>query len=153
MGAMSALFAFLHHVAAFTLVATLAIEFVLIRGELDVRGARRLQIADLLFGASAGAILLIGLLRVFYFEKGAGYYFHSWPFIAKLVLFVAVGLLSIVPTLEFLSWSKGLKQGRAPVIDDSKRRRLRAVMHWELAGVMLILLCAALMARGIGTFD
>jgi putative membrane protein len=34
---MTTLLAFLHHLAAFTLAATLAIEFVLIRGELDVR--------------------------------------------------------------------------------------------------------------------
>jgi predicted N-formylglutamate amidohydrolase len=35
-----ALFAFLHHVAAFALVAAIALEFVLIRDELDARGAR-----------------------------------------------------------------------------------------------------------------
>ena len=147
---MSALFAFLHHVAAFALVAALAVEFVLLRGELDARSARRLQLADLVFGASAGVVLLVGLLRVFYFEKGASYYFHSAPFIAKLALFVAVGLLSIAPTKEFLSWSKLLKRGQAPVLSDGRRRRLRALMHWELMGVALILLCAALMARGVG---
>jgi len=152
MSAMSALFAFLHHLAAFALVAALAIEFVLMRGELTVGSARRLQLTDMVFGISAAVVLLVGLLRVFYFEKGAGYYFHSWPFLGKLALFLAVGLLSIVPTLEFLSWSKALKQGQAPRLDDARRRRLRAVMHWELMGIVLIILCAALMARGIGTF-
>ena len=34
---MTAVMAFLHHVAAFTLVAALAVEFVLIRGELTAR--------------------------------------------------------------------------------------------------------------------
>jgi putative membrane protein len=28
-------------------------------------------------GLSAGFLLVIGLLRVFFFEKGAAYYFHS----------------------------------------------------------------------------
>lgn len=149
---MSPLFAFLHHVAAFALVATLVLEFVLLKGELDARTARRLQVTDMLFGISSGVVLIVGLLRVFYFEKGAAYYFHSAPFIAKLVLFVAVGLLSIVPTLEFLSWRKSLKQGQAPSLGDDRRRRLRAVMHWELACVMLIVLCAALMAKGVGYF-
>lgn len=152
MGAMSAFFAFLHHAAAFLLVATLAIEFVLIRGELTLASARRLQRADMLFGVSSGAVLLIGGLRVFYFEKGASYYFHSAPFLAKLVLFLAVGLLSIPPTLEFLSWRKALKQGQVPVLSDARRRRLRRLMHLELAGIVLILLCAALMARGVGFF-
>jgi len=149
---MSAFFAFLHHLAAFALVACLAIEFVLIRGELGVQGARRLQRVDMVFGMASGVVLLVGLLRVFYFEKGASYYFHSWPFLAKLVLFLAVGLLSIPPTMEFLSWRTPLRQVQAPAVSEERRRRLRRFMHLELAGVLLILLCAALMAKGVGTF-
>lgn len=149
---MSALFAFLHHLAAFALVATLAIEFVLIRGELTVRSARRLQLTDMIFGMSSGVVLLVGLLRVFYFEKGASYYFHSWPFLAKLVLFLGVGLLSIPPTLEFMSWRRILKQGQVPALSDARRRQLLRLMHLELAGVVGILACAALMARGVGFF-
>ncbi|HEX9275848.1 MAG TPA: DUF2214 family protein [Casimicrobiaceae bacterium] len=49
---MVSLFAFLHHVAAFTLTAALAIEFVLIKGALSVESARRLQLTDMVFGAS-----------------------------------------------------------------------------------------------------
>ena len=30
--------------------------------------------------------------------------------------------------------------------------RVRSVLHWELGGIVVILLCAALMARGIGSF-
>ena len=147
---MASLFAFLHHLAAFALVATLVLEFVLIKGELDARTARRLKLADMVFGLSSGVVLVVGLLRVIYFEKGASYYFHSAPFIAKLVLFLAVGLLSIIPTMEFLSWSKALEQGQVPSLSPEKQRKLRTVMHLELVGVVLILLCAALMARGVG---
>ena len=149
---MSVLFAFLHHLAAFTLVAALAIEFTLLRGEINAQSARRLQLADMVFGASAGVLLFAGLLRVFYFEKGPAYYFHSWPFLAKLVLFLLVGLLSVPPTLEFLSWRRVLRQGQVPELSDARRRRLRMLMHLELAGVVLILLCAALMARGVGYY-
>jgi len=31
-----------------------------------------------------------------------------------------------------------------------QRRVIRRIMHWELAGIVAIVLCAALMARGIG---
>lgn len=147
---MVSLFAFLHHVAAFALVAALAVEFVLIRGELSIASARRLQIADQVFGAAAGVVLVVGLLRVFYFEKGVAYYFHSVPFIAKLSLFIIVGLLSIYPTIEFFSWKSALKNGVTPTVAAAKIRAIRTVIHWELIGVVLILLCAALMARGIG---
>src|ERR1700729_4656715 len=83
---MSTLFAFLHHLCAFTLVAAVAIEFTLIRQELTLASARRLQVTDIVLGIAAGALLVIGLLRVFYFEKGADYYFHSHAFLTKLSL-------------------------------------------------------------------
>jgi len=149
---MAAFFAFLHHLAAFALVAALAVEFVLIRDALTVTTARKIVRADIAFGLSAGVVLAVGLLRVFFFEKGVAYYFHSAPFLAKLALFALVGLLSIYPTREFLSWRAALRQGQVPVVDPAKLRTLRSVMHWELTGVALILLLAALMARGIGYF-
>ena len=147
---MSPLFAFLHHVAAFTLVAALAVEFVLIRDQPSLASARKLQLADQVFGASSGIVLAVGLVRVFYLEKGASYYFHSVPFIVKLALFVVIGLISIYPTLEFLSWRAALKEGRVPAVAPAKLRTLRRIIHWELAGVVVLILCAALMARGVG---
>src|SRR6202048_4118191 len=113
---MSTLFAFLHHVSAFTLVSAVAIEFALIRGELTVSSARRLQVTDLVLGIAAGALLVIGLLRVFFFEKGADYYFHSQAFMAKFSIFVVIGLLSLIPTVEFLSWRKAVSAGQVPVV-------------------------------------
>ena len=121
---MASLFAFLHHIAAFTLFAALVVELILIREVLTVGTARRLQIADMVFGIAAGVLLVVGLLRVFYFEKGATYYFHTWTFIAKLALFVIIGLVSIVPTLEFLSWRKAVKQGQAPSVSPDKAARI-----------------------------
>lgn len=149
---MSALFAFLHHLAAFALVAALAVQLVLLRGELTLDGARKLRRADAMYGASAGLLVVVGLLRVFQFEKGAGYYFQSAPFLAKLTLFVLVGLLSIYPTLELRKWAASLKADTLPQVDPARLVALRKVVHWELAGVVAILLCAALMARGIGYF-
>lgn len=149
---MSALFAFLHHLAAFALVAALTGELVLMRSALTVESARRILRFDAAYGISAGTLLAIGLIRVFYFEKGAGYYFHSAPFLAKLALFAAIGLLSIYPTLEFLSWRNALRQGELPALAPGKLRAIRSILHWELALLLPLLLCAALMARGIGTF-
>jgi len=149
---MSALFAFLHHIAAFTLVSALVVEFVFVRGALTPANARTLLRADSVFGASSGAIVIVGLLRVFLFEKGAAYYFHSAPFIAKLSLFAAVGLLSIYPTRQFLSWRKPLQQGVAPAVDPGKIGTIRNVIRLELIGLAALILCAALMARGIGYF-
>jgi putative membrane protein len=145
---MSTLFAFLHHLCAFTLVPAVAIKFALIRGELTVSAARRLQATDIVLVIAAGALLVVGLLRVFFFEKGAAYYFHSHAFLAKLSLFIVVGLLSIIPTMEFLSWRGALKAGQVPVIAVKKLRLVTAIIHGELLVIAIILLCAAIMARG-----
>jgi putative membrane protein len=148
--AMAAFFAFLHHVCAFTLFAALVVEFVLMRGTLTVENARKILRADMIFGISAGLLLLVGFGRVMHFEKGAYYYFHTWTFIAKLSLFVLVGLLSILPTLAFRSWRGAVQQGQAPQVTAQQLQRLRSIVHLELIGVVLIILCAALMAKGIG---
>jgi putative membrane protein len=113
---------------------------------------RKLVRADMIVGLSAGAVLLAGLARVFHFEKGAGYYFHSWPFIGKLSMFLVVALLSIKPTITFLAWAKTLKRGQTPTIDAGSQRTLRRLIHAELGGIVLILLFAAMMARGVGFF-
>ena len=122
----------------------------MIRGALTVDSARKLRALDAVYGASAGLLLIVGLLRVFYFEKGAAFYFGNAFFIAKLTLFIIVGLLSIYPTLQFAAWRKALKVGQLPPVDESRLHAIRRIIHWELAGIALILLCAALMARGIG---
>jgi putative membrane protein len=148
----SALLAFLHHAAAFLLFGALVAELVLTKSELTLTSARSLLRMDAAYGMSAMLLIVVGFLRVFYTEKGATYYFGSAPFILKISLFVIVGLLSIKPTREFLSWRAMLTQQQLPVFSDDKRRIIRRTIHIELTLLVIILLCAALMARGIGFF-
>jgi len=145
---MTTLFAFLHHVCAFTLVGALAIEFALIRQELTLESARRLQVTDIVLGIAAGALLFIGLVRVFYLEKGPEYYWHSPAFLTKFSLFIIIAFVSIIPTMEFLSWGGAIRAGQVPVIAPAKRKRITAIIHGELAAIVIIVLCAAIMARG-----
>jgi putative membrane protein len=144
---MTTLFAFLHHLCAFTLVSAVVVEFALLRGELTLATARRLQITDMVLGVAAGLLLIVGLSRVFFFEKGSEYYFHSQAFTAKFSIFIAIGLLSIIPTVEFLSWNKPLRVGQVPIVSAKKLRLITAVIHGELLSIVIILLCAAIMAR------
>lgn len=146
----SALMAFLHHLAAFGLVAALFAEVVLVKPPLTITQARRIQRVDLLFGLTAAILLAVGLLRVYYFEKGAGYYFGNGFFLAKFTLFILMGLASIYPTMLFLSWNKALKQGQLPTVAPETVRRARMCMMLELTAVVGILFCAPFMARGLG---
>jgi len=99
---------------------------------------------------SAGALLIIGLLRVFFFEKGAAYYFSNAFFLSKLSLFVIAALISIYPTILYLSWRKPLRGGVVPDVTDSQRKRARMCLMLELTAVLGILFCAPFMARGFG---
>jgi putative membrane protein len=146
----AAFMAFLHHLAAFTVVASLAVEVALCKPPLGVQQARRLLAADTIFGLSAAAVLIVGLLRVTYFEKGAAYYWHNAFFLMKFGAFVAAALISIYPTVTFLSWRKSLRAGTAPQVPAVRMRRVRLCLMFELTAIVLILLCAPLMARGIG---
>lgn len=148
----SALLAFLHHGAAFIIFAVLTAELVLIKGEITLASARSVLRLDAAYGICAAVLIVVGFLRVYYTEKSAAYYFHSAPFIAKIALFIIVGLISIYPTRQFISWRKTVRQQQAPVLDDSRRRSIRTIIHVELTLLLVIMLCAALMARGIGYF-
>jgi putative membrane protein len=147
---MAALFAFLHHISAFTLFAAVVVEFVLLRSALTAESARKILRADMVLGISASVVLLVGLARVFHFEKGATYYFHTWTFLAKLALFILAALISLIPTMEFLRWRGPLKAGQVPTVSAEKIKSIRSIIHYELVALVLIILFAALMAKGIG---
>lgn len=148
---MSSLFAFLHHIAAFVLISALAIELVLLRETLSLTIARKLRAADMVYGIAAGVVLVVGLIRVFYLEKGPSYYFGNVPFMIKLTLFIMIALLSIYPTREFLSWRRFLGKGRAPVMSAGTVQRLKLTVRLELFAAAALILCAVLMARGAGS--
>jgi putative membrane protein len=105
---------------------------------------------DLLYGLSAGFILIVGLLRVFYFEKGAAYYSQNWFFWTKMAGFALAALLSIYPTIRFVSWRKFFARNQVPQISDLEVRRIKMIMRLELLAIVIILFSAAMMARGVG---
>lgn len=145
---MTPLIAFFHHLAAFTLVAAVVSEHALFARGLDVPKARRLVRLDAVYGVSAGLLLGAGMLRVFFFEKGAAYYFSNPYFLAKLGLFLAAGLLSIYPTLVYLSWRRDLRAGKAPVVTASQARRIPLLLRLQLAALAGAIFCAPFMAKG-----
>jgi putative membrane protein len=140
----------LHHLCAFVLTACLIFEFVAYRNGLGVEEARKIQRVDLVYGISAGLLIAVGLLRVFFFEKGSNFYFNNSIFWTKIALFTIVGLLSIYPTVRFIKWNSVLSENRSPEIPEAEFKNVRLMLWLELAGLVLILFAAPLMARGIG---
>ena len=146
----SGIMAFLHHLAAFTLTAAIIYEHTAFRKDLSLAEARRIQRMDIVYGVSAGFVLIVGLLRVFYFEKGAPYYAQNLFFWTKMIGFALAALLSIYPTIRFVSWNKFFRQNQAPVISDEDARRIKLLLRLELFAIAVILFAAAMMARGVG---
>lgn len=144
------LVAFLHHLFAFTLVASLVYEFIAFRKGMTLAEARRIQRVDLAYGISAGLLVVVGLLRVFLFEKGLNFYLNNPFFWVKMGAFVLVALLSIDPTIRYLRWNRALKENRPPEVSEAEYKRTRLLLGLEVAGIVIILLAAPLMARGIG---
>jgi len=149
----SAVMAFVHHCAAFTLVASLGIEVALRQPPLTIAVAQRMQKVDLLFGISAAVALLVGLLRVTFFEKGSDYYWDNAYFLTKFLAFLVAGLISIYPTLAFFSWRRSVRSGSVPSVQEHVARRLRLCLGLETLLIIVVLGCAALMARGFGTIS
>jgi putative membrane protein len=50
--------------------------------------------------------------------------------------------------MEFLSWGGAIRAGQVPVMNAATRKRVTMIIHAELAAIAIILLCAAIMARG-----
>jgi putative membrane protein len=146
----SGIMAFLHHLAAFTLTAALIYEHTAFRKDLSLAEARRIQRMDIVYGISAGFVLIVGLLRVFYYEKGAPFYAQNWFFWTKMLGFALVALLSIYPTIRFVSWNRSFAQNQAPTLSDLDVSRVKMILRLELFGIALILFSAAMMARGVG---
>lgn len=140
----------LHHVAVFSLAAVLAAELALISVELRAQSIRRIVAVDLWYGIIAGAVVVFGVIRVILGAKGYQYYIANSVFWMKMALFLAVGLLSIAPTLRYLAWGRGLKADGDFLPPAAEVAQVRMYLRLEAALFLCIPIAAAAMARGYG---
>lgn len=146
----AAVMAFIHHLAAFTLFASILFEHLTFKRDLTLASAKRLLVVDAVYGVSAVTVLIAGFARALYFEKGWNYYSANAFFWIKLGAFALAALLSIYPTVTFLSWRKSLKQNLLPPIPETAFKRITWLLRLEMLCLPVILYAAAMMARGIG---
>ena len=144
------LLAILHHFLDFALAAVLAVEFATVRPGIGAAEIERLGTLDRFYGAIAGLIIVIGVLRVNFGAKGPEYYLANHAFWGKMIAFIVVGLLSVPPTLRFIAWRKTLKADPSFRPGEGEIRSARRFMWGEVAIFPLILIFAAAMARGYG---
>lgn len=146
---MEILAAYLHYLSIIATGSFLTAELILCRAPLAAAQVRQLARVDIAYFVSALAALATGVLRLFFYAKGVGFYLPNPAFQAKLGLYVLVAVLSIRPTMRFVRWSRALAQGGTPPAPDEVQA-VRRLVHVELMLLALIPLMAVLMARGIG---
>jgi putative membrane protein len=120
-----------------------------LRGLLDATGLRRVFYADTWWGVAAGLWIVTGLVRAFGgLEKGAAYYLHNHVFWTKMVLLVVILVLEVRPMVTLIRWRKLAARGERP--DTSVAPRMASISYLEAALVVLMVLAATAMARGLG---
>ena len=144
------LLAILHHLLVFSLAGVLLAEFVLLKPGLSGRNLSLLGNLDRAYGGLAMAIILVGIGRVVYGLKGWEYYVYNHAFWAKMGAFLIVGLLSVPPTIRIIKWRRDAGSSNAYAVPDGEIASMRRYVHGELAFFALILVFAAMMARGVG---
>lgn len=147
---MEAAAAYLHFFSILLLTGMLVTQFALCGRDLQPPQVQTLARIDILYLIAAVLVLATGLARLFIAPKGASFYFMNPVFYIKIALFLAVGLVSVMPTLQFLRWKRALKAGEGRVVRDTDIQTVRRYIALELFLLTCIPLAAVLMARGIG---
>jgi putative membrane protein len=120
-----------------------------LRGPLDVAGLRRVFYADGWWGVAAAIWIGTGLVRVIGgMEKGLDYYLQNHVFWGKMTLLLAVLALEIAPMVALIRWRAQVARGETP--DTRLAGRYATISYVEVVLVLLMVLAASAMARGIG---
>jgi putative membrane protein len=99
---------YIHFISIFAIVGTLVSEHMLLKKQMTRSEIARIAKIDAIYGLAALTLLIAGLtLWLGSFGKPSIYYTRNWIFHIKLTLFIAIGLLSIYPTLFFIKNRKG----------------------------------------------
>jgi len=144
------LLAIAHHLTVFTLAGLLIAEVALLRPNLSPERIRQLSTIDMAYGAVAMLIIVVGVLRVIFGDKGADYYIHNWAFWLKMAAFLLVGLLSAPPTIAIIGWRRKVNADSEFSPDAATIAGLRRFYIGEIVAFAVIPAFAAAMARGYG---
>ena len=146
----AALFAWLHLLAIGLAAGLLLTEYWLCRRMPDRTQARLLGTVDLGYLLALIASLATGLARAFYYGQDLGYYLANRLFWLKITIFLAVVLVAVTPTLQYVRWNREART--APSFAPLTREvdRVRASIALGLGLWLILPLLGVLVARGYG---
>jgi putative membrane protein len=146
----AALFAWLHLLATGIGAGLLLTEYWLCRRMPDRTQARLLGTVDLGYQLALIASLATGLARALYYGQAAEYYLANRLFWLKIAIFLAIVLVAIAATLQYIRWNREARSAPtfAPLTRDLER--VRASISLGLGLWLVLPLIAILVARGYG---
>ena len=146
----AALFAWLHFLAAGIGAGLLMTEYWMCRRTPDRTQARLLGTVDLGYQLALIASLATGLARAIYYGQAADYYLANRLFWLKIAIFLAIVLVAVAPTLQYIRWNREARSAPtfAPLTRDLER--VRASISLGLGLWLVLPLIGILVARGYG---
>jgi len=104
--------------------------------------------ADTWWGIAAALWITTGLARAFGpFEKGSAYYLTNGFFQLKMALLLAILVLEVAPMIALIRWRIALAKGLEA--DTRHTAAFARISEIQVALVVLMVLCATAMARGV----
>lgn len=148
--AAAALFAWLHLVAVGLAVGLLLSEYWLCRRIPDRLQVRLLGTVDLGYFLALIGSLATGLAQVLFFGQDTAYYLGNRLFWLKIAIFVAIGLIALFPTRQYIRWNREARTAPAFAPLTRELERVRGSLALQLGLMLLLPLLAILVARGYG---
>ena len=146
----AAFFAWLHLLAAGIAAGLLMAEYWLCRRILDRAQVRLLGIVDTGYFLALITSLATGLARLLHYGQHPGYYYANRLFWLKITIFLAIGLVAVLPSLQYLRWNREARTAPAFAPLTREVDRVRAAIALGLGLWLAIPLLAVLVARGYG---
>jgi putative membrane protein len=137
-----------HHFLVFALVGILAAEVAAVRPNMNAEQIGHLGILDMAYGIVAGLVIVVGFGRVFYGAKGPEFFVSNGLFWAKIGCFMAIALVSAVPTVRILGWRRASRADAAFTVPPAEAEHVRRLMVIEALLILPLLVFAAMMVRG-----
>lgn len=112
---------------------------------------QRLQRMDRILWIATAAVLLTGLARIGWGNKGMGFYAGNLLLYSKIALFAVVASLQVGPSRQYRSWTAHLQRTQELPADERVRGARRKVMIATHL-MAIIPLPAVFLARGFGAW-
>ena len=111
---------------------------------------RLLGTVDLGYFLALIGSLATGLARVRLEGQETAYYLANRLFWLKIALFIAIGLIALFPTRQYIRWNREARMAPAFAPLTQELERVRGSIALQMGLMLLLSLVSVLLARGYG---